>query len=469
VFDADVIIVGFRCAGVPLALALHRAGVKVIVIDRDPFFSDQPISTHAIQPYGMKMLDRLGLGDLVRDLAPRSPALRFQVEDSYLQLDLTGTDLDSRAPRRSKLDPALQKAALAEGVDARDKTTVLGLLNDGARVTGVRVRNGNGEHELRAKLVVGADGRHSTVAKLVCAPAYLEATTPSGLYWSYFEETPAFTQDPRYNWGACIHIERREARAVFQTDSGLLLMAGGGKREMIQGWRHDPASALRKHLEQGALTGPLVDGARMVAKPIGQLSLHIFMKQAVGPGWALVGDSGLHLDPTPGMGITDAVRDAAELADAIIDGSERAMLLYWRRRDADSLGLYHFAADMGSEDYNNPFTRMMFRRSQSSPAMMKRMYQMMDRTVRPQDTLAPLTAIRWIMAESLGGNLAPWSALGRTLRFGRLVQRQQAILDRALKRAERGELDYTVPSLSSVRTRELLPPTSYRVSNFETE
>jgi hypothetical protein len=153
------------------------------------------------------------------------------------------------------------------------------------------------------------------------------------------------------------------------------------------------------------------------------------------------------MDPTPGYGITDAVRDAAVLAEAIIDGSERALLLYWRRRDADSLGLYHFAADMGSEEYNNPVTRMLFKRTQNSPAMMKRMHKVMDREIRPQAVLKPLTALRWILAETLAGNFALWAALGRTMRFGQLIQRQQAVLDRALKRAERGDLDYSAPSL----------------------
>jgi hypothetical protein len=77
------------------------------------------------------------------------------------------------------------------------------------------------------------------------------------------------------------------------------------------------------------------------------------------------------------------------------------------------------------------------------------MFEMMRRTIRPQDVLAPLTAIRWLLAESLAGNFAPWSSLGRTLRFGQLVQRQQGILDKALAKAERGDLDYSVPSLAA--------------------
>src|SRR5262245_5771119 len=299
--DADVIVVGFRCAGAPLAYALHRAGVKVIVVDKDAFFTDQPMSTHAIQPYGMQMLDELGLGDLVRALAPRSRGFRFQVEDSYMQLDLEGTDLDSRAPRRSKLDAALQQVVLARGIDARDRTRVIGLLRDGERVTGVRVQDAGGERELRAPLVVGADGRNSTIARMVGAPTYLESANEGAAYWSYFEETPVFTTDPRYRWGACIHIEGRESRAVFQTDSGLLLMAGGGYRNVLDGWRRDSEAALREHLARGSLTAPLLEGSRMVCRPVGILSMQFFMKQAVGPGWALVGDAGLHLDPTPGL------------------------------------------------------------------------------------------------------------------------------------------------------------------------
>jgi 2-polyprenyl-6-methoxyphenol hydroxylase-like FAD-dependent oxidoreductase len=282
---------------------------------------------------------------------------------------------------------------------------------------------------------------------MVGAPTYLESHTVNALYWSYFEQTPVFTNDPRYNWGACIHIEGQEARAVFQTDSGLLLMAGGGRRELVEGWRRDPAAALWAHLGRGRLTAPLLEGTHMVAKPMGVLSLRFFMKQAVGPGWALVGDAGLHMDPTPGLGITDAVRDAVALSAAIVDGSEKAMLLYWRRRDADSLGLYHFAGDMGSEDYNNPLTRMVFKRAQNSPAMMKRMYQMMDRQIRPQDMLPPVKALGWLLAESFCGNFAPWSFLGRSLRFGRQVMRQQTVLDRALAQAERGDMDTTAPML----------------------
>jgi flavin-dependent dehydrogenase len=437
VADADCIVVGFRCAGAPLSLALHRAGVKVVALERDDLYTDQPFSTHAIQPYGMRLLDRLGLGDAVRVLAPRANALRMQVEDAYLRVDLSDDAHDARCPRRLKLDPVLQQAAVDAGVDVRPRTSVIGLLRDGDRVSGVRVRDAAGEREIRAPLVVGADGRNSTVARLVGAHAYVEDRSPNGAYWAYFEETPLFSSDPRYDWGMCIHIQGDGARAVFQTDSGLLVMVGLARRDTLDPWRRDPQAALLGYLRAGALTAPLLEGSRQVSRTLGLVGLRFFVKQAVGPGWALVGDSGLHLDPTPGLGITDAFRDAIALSEAIVEGSDLAFARYWRRRDADSIGLYRMAADMGSEGYNTPFTRMFYRRSQASAVMRARLLSVLDRERRPQDMLPLHRLAGWLVSEACHGRFESFRGLGRMLRLALPLGREQARFDRALAALER--------------------------------
>ena len=77
----------------------------------------------------------------------------------------------------------------------------------------MRVRDGAGEHDLAAPLVVGADGRNSTIARLVGAPAYVEDSSPHGAYWAYFEEPPLFSSDPRYDWSMCIHMQGDGSRA----------------------------------------------------------------------------------------------------------------------------------------------------------------------------------------------------------------------------------------------------------------
>lgn len=445
--DADVIIVGFRCAGASLAYALYRSGLKVIVIEGAEFFSDQPMSTHAIQPYGMMMFDKLGLGDLVRGLAPKNNSLRFEVEDNYMQIDLEGTGLDSRSPRRSKLDPALQKAALDIGVDAREKTRVTGLLWEHDQVVGVKVKSAIQEYELRAPWVIGADGRNSTVAKLVSAPAYLESVNESALYWSYFEETPIFESDPRYNWDACIRVEGKNASAVFKTDSNLLLIAGGTSKEVVKTWSRNSEESLMNHLRSSSFTAPLLEGSKMLSKPMGLLSAHYFMKQAVGPGWALIGDAGMHLDPTPGLGISDAIRDAVKMSEALIDGSEKAMQLFWRQRDVDSLGLYYFAKDMGSEGYNNAFTKMLYKYFSLDPEMKARSLMMVKRDIYPHDMILPSKLLTWLAKESLAGNFSPWSSMGRIFKMGGEIMKGQKTLEKALAKTQAGDLDSTVPFL----------------------
>jgi len=448
VADADCIVVGLRCAGAPLSLALDRAGVKVIALERDELYTDQPFSTHAIQPYGMRLFDRLGLGDAVRALAPRALALRMQVEDAGLRVDLSDDAHDARCPRRLKLDPVLQRAVVDAGIDVRPRTTVFALVHDGDRVVGVRVRDAAGEHELRAPLVVGADGRNSTIARLVGAPTYVDDTSPHGAYWAYFEETKLFSTDPRYDWGMCIHMQGDGARAVFQTDSGLLLMAGLAPRDAIEPWRRDPNGELLAYLRAGALTSPLLEGSRQVAPAIGLAGLRFFVKRAVGPGWALVGDAGLHLDPTPGLGITDALRDASALAEAIVDGSEQAYERYWRRRDADSIGLYRMAADMGSGIYNSPFTRMVYRRLQESEAMHARLLKVLDRESRPQEMLPLWRLIGWLASEAFQGRLESFSGFGRTLRNAVGLAREQARFDRQLAAVEQRVAVSAAPTLS---------------------
>jgi hypothetical protein len=70
---------------------------------------------------------------------------------------------------------------------------------------------------------------------------------------------------------------------------------------------------------------------------------------------------------------------------------------------------------------------------------------MMDRDLRPQDMVPPLTMLRWLASETLRGNVAPWAHIGRTFRLGQRILRQQAILDRALAQAERGGDDHSLP------------------------
>ena len=179
----DVVIVGARCAGATLATFLARAGGSVVVLDKDRLPSDQILSTHTIHPPGLDVLDDVGVGDAVRSVAPPTRIMRLQKSEAFVDIEFP----DGRAeycPRRVRLDGLLQDAAVSAGVAVVDRTRVTSLLRDGDRVGGMRAAGPTGQERVfRASLAMGADGRHSTVARQVDAEEYLAYDAPRAMYW----------------------------------------------------------------------------------------------------------------------------------------------------------------------------------------------------------------------------------------------------------------------------------------------
>src|SRR4051794_24119950 len=169
-------------------MLLARAGLDVCVVDRDRFPSDTP-STHAIQPSGAKILESMGVLDAVAKASAQVDHGVVVFDDVRIEMDdvvalVGGPMLNAR---RVTLDAVLLDAAAHAGADIRTQTAVTGLVRDDGRVAGVATNRG----ELRAPLVVGADGARSTVARLAGAREYHR--TPAGrvFLWGYFEGVAA--------------------------------------------------------------------------------------------------------------------------------------------------------------------------------------------------------------------------------------------------------------------------------------
>src|SRR6266851_2290945 len=169
--DFDVIVVGARCAGSPLAASLATRGMRVCLVDRARFPSEVP-STHMIHPSGVASLGRLGILD--RLLATGAPPLDrgcFVIDDVRLESD-PAVAARFEAPwlciRRVVLDSLLVEAAEDAGAQVRTETPVVGLVEEDGAVRGVRTRKG----VLNAAVVVGADGPHSAIARFVGAREY---------------------------------------------------------------------------------------------------------------------------------------------------------------------------------------------------------------------------------------------------------------------------------------------------------
>src|SRR5215470_11671978 len=160
----DAIVIGARCAGSPLSMLLARKRYRVLLVDRATYPSDT-ISTLYIWPPGVACLKRWGLLDRVRATnAP--PTYEMGFDPGPFQLMGTPPPFDGVSemlgPRRTVLDKLLLDAAAEAGTEVREGITVTGVTSSDGRVTGIRARGRNGaEFEEQARIVIGADGRHS--------------------------------------------------------------------------------------------------------------------------------------------------------------------------------------------------------------------------------------------------------------------------------------------------------------------
>lgn len=189
----DAIVVGARCAGSPTAMLLARKGYRVLLVDKARFPSDV-LSVHYIHQPGGARLKRWGLLDQV--VASNCPPVRRQRLDFgpvVLEAAPPPVDgvADGYAPRRTVLDKILIDAAAAAGAEVRERFTVDGLIVDGDRVTGVRGHAAGGATVTEeARIVVGADGLHSRVARIVGAPAYEVRPALTCAYYAYWDGVP---------------------------------------------------------------------------------------------------------------------------------------------------------------------------------------------------------------------------------------------------------------------------------------
>jgi flavin-dependent dehydrogenase len=348
----DVVVVGARCAGSPLAALLARRGVRVAVVERATFPSDT-LSSHIFEADALAFLDRLGVTEQLRATgAPfvnradmRIAGLRWMVDWPQRAGDVGGV----ASIRRFLLDPILATAAEEAGAEVRMATTVTGLIKDAGRVAGVRVVHGGREAELRAKLVVGADGRSSTVAKLCGARTFNATSNQRFAYWSFFEGAD-LGPEPR------IVAHRWDDRLILAcpADSGLYGVGCMPDLAELGRFRRDLEGSLLDHARSCEPVAAVLRGARRVGKVLGAVRWGCYFRQASGAGWVLVGDAGHFKYPAVGRGIGDAFRQVDALAPTIAaalddgpDALDEAMARWGRSRDRDFAEHYWLAQDMG--------------------------------------------------------------------------------------------------------------------------
>lgn len=337
----DVIVVGARVAGSPVGMLLARAGYSVLIVDRDEFPSDT-MSTHFVHPWGLARLQRWGLLDaLLATGCPTFPNIRLQAGSFVMPRPVEPTDgvTVACAPRRTVLDALLVEAAREAGAEVRGRFSVREVLVEDGRVVGIRGRNADGSDvEERARIVVGADGLHSAVARAAGAATYNEQPTLTCGYFAYFEDVPAEMAEIYHDEG-CIAL-------LFPTHDGQSCIAVQRPRAEFITMRADIEGGFFAVLDRFGNLGDRVRRGHRVTRWQGAGDLPNQFRVPYGPGWALVGDAGYYKDPITGTGISDAFRDAELLASALERGlsgakpMEEALAGYQRARDSEAMPLY---------------------------------------------------------------------------------------------------------------------------------
>ena len=396
--EYDAIVVGARCAGSPTAMLLARTGHKVLLVDKDHFPSDT-LSTHMIHPPGIALLKQWGLLD--RLIATGCPAVdRYTLDFGHFVISGHPRPADGVAvgygPRRTILDKLLVDAAAEAGAEIREGFTVEEMLFEDGRVTGVRGHSQGGKSVTeRARVVVGADGRHSLVAKAVRPEQYNEKPPLQAGYYTYWSNLPvtAFANyiRPRRGWG------------VIPTHDDLTLVVTGWPYEEFEANKKDPEGSYFKALELAPEFAERVRNAKREA-PFRGAATPNFFRKPFGPGWALVGDAGYIKDPLTAWGISDAFRDASRCVTALAESFagarpfDEAMADYQKERDEHSLPMFGLTCGLATMEPPPPEMQQLLGATAASQDAQDQFVSMMAGTLPVQAFFAPENAGRIMSA-----------------------------------------------------------------------
>ena len=392
--QTDVVIVGTRCAGTAAAIAFARAGRRVIGLDSSSFPSDT-LSTQLLWSSGVFELRRLGALERVRALGapPLTTGMAVGAGHTVAAPFTAYGGIDySMCVRRVGLDAALVDTARAAGAELRERARVGELLWENGRARGVRYHDRDGTaHEIRARLVVGADGRRSTVAGLVgAASPYRRSASGRACCYGYWEDAREQDRSIAAQWRA-----GQLLGTAFPCDDGLVLCLiqppaptaprGVGRaersyREMIA---EIPGLATR-------LAGCTLRGRVRSAVDIAS-----YFRRSSGPGWALPGDAGHFKDPVTAQGIRDALRYGRLLGEstaAVLDDPvalDRRLAEWELRRETDCLEIYQYTNRLARGTAMNPLEIELYRAAAGDPALAVAVMETISRVRAPRHMIDP--------------------------------------------------------------------------------
>lgn len=306
----DVLIVGAGPAGSIAALVLARAGVRVRLVERAQFPRDK-LCGDTLNPGTLSILDRLGIGGPVRQRAVPITGMHLTGPGgATVSADYPG-DVRGAALTRRELDGLLVEAATAAGATFETGVTVRAPLIgiDSSHVVGVRAAADGDNRDIRARVVIAADGRHSTLAFGMGLANY--ASTPKRwAFGAYFSGVDGLSSRGE------MHLRPDGYIGVAPLPGDLANVCVVRELKNMSGSQRVRGDDVVQHaVRRDSMLAARFSRARQMSAVISLGPLAVDCGFAGCPGLLLAGDAAGFIDPMTGDGLRFAIR-GGELAAA---------------------------------------------------------------------------------------------------------------------------------------------------------
>ena len=335
--EYDVLVVGGGPAGSVSARYAAEKGASVLMIEKRQEIGSPVRCGEGI---AKRWLDEIGLQPSRRWIAHEVDGARIISPDgSFVSVDeAKAGDESGYIINRDAFDKELAMKAAKSGVDVMVKTYATALLKDGGKVAGARIRSMGEDIDVRAKIVIGADGFESQVGRWA---GINTALNPKDIDSCYQYTLEGIEGDPRFNDFYVGSMAPGGYIWVFWKGDGIANVGIGVQMSKI-----DRPGAAKWYLDRFIESHPELGRGKSIRDVSGAVSISAPMERTVADGVMLVGDAARMIDPVSGGGIYNAsiaakyagevAAEAVEMGDTGEDFLKKYEKL-WRARMEERL------------------------------------------------------------------------------------------------------------------------------------
>ncbi|BFP54822.1 NAD(P)/FAD-dependent oxidoreductase [Streptomyces sp. CMC78] len=391
----DVIINGASVGGCTAAILYARQGARVALLERrSDLNAHKVLCTHYIQASAYPVMAATGLDTALEQVGAIPNSAHYWTRWGWIRPPHDPSGPHGYSVRRETLDPVVRKlAAGTEGVDLKPGHTVNELLVEDGRVVGVAGAAGDEAFSLRARLVVGADGKESTVARLAGART---ETTENGRfsYFAYFKGLARQSGDT-----ARVYYLEPDNAYVMPMEDDVTVIAAVVSKTRLDEFKADLDGAYTNFV-RSLPEAPDIDGAERISKIIGTVNYPLISREPAGSGYALIGDAALTSDPLAAVGCAWAMQSAQWLvsasASAVTGGDaasgaalDAALARYGARHAAETGPHHHLIADFAAARPFNEIEEFSFSAAARDAGMATHFHTFGSRLMTVEEFLSP--------------------------------------------------------------------------------